>query len=346
MSTNAVCVKRKYFIGNDSLDEEVESKAQEKSKPKRKQISPLAKLAVAEREIIYGHAKRKLLESFAYHERTYLANKGWNTYTKEAKIAECKWWINQPLPICKLPQLVATHLCENLTQFSLTPELVEALKITRDGNYSDLFRCLAEFGNYDSQNFKDEDEYSRFKERVASALEHLAKNKPGSGYSIKLTVPPNFIEQPTDNKTQKSIATTLPTFAARAPVFTILDFPSSPILAVGGLSMIALTEADVERLCPAETNEEVEDRNDIEKYLSTYCSSKEMVRYVAHLSAVATLKKKLVTEHLIEQFIKRGIQIPADISPRLPASIFDGNTNQCLVPAFVPVVVPFKPKSR
>lgn len=349
-STTATGVKRKHDAKDDSRAE-VEVAVKVPAKAKRKQISPLAKLAVAEREIAYGSAKRKLLESFAFHERTYLVNKKWNTYTKEAKLVECEWWTNQPLPVCKLPRLVANHLCENLRQFSFTPELVEALKITRDGSYSPFFKYLKEFENYDSQNFQDEDEYSRFKEEVASELEHLAKNKPGSGHSIKLTVPEDFIGQSTSKKPQESITTTssVPSSTSAAPIFTVLDFPSSSILAVAGLSMVTLTEADVERLCPAETKEEAEDRDDIEKYLSTHCTSEEITRYEVHLSTVATLKKKLTTEHLIEQFLKRGLQVPPDGSPRLSESIFDGNANlrlSSLTTAFVPVVAPFKPKSR
>lgn len=134
-----------------------------------------------------------------------------------------------------------------------------------------------------------------------------------------------------------------------SPVVTVLDVPSSPILAMAvskslvissgsidpTIVLIILTAADVDRLCPAESKREVEEKAAIDKYLLLCCSKDEMTRYETYLSTRLSLKKKITTEYLIAEFIQRGISIPASLSS---TDVFTGKD---LGQSFVPIASPF-----
>lgn len=208
------------------------------------------------------------------------------------------------------------------------PEHLSKLKLRRNT----LYRINSD----DSDDSKDCDEMERSKCTFENFIKRTRTKSSSSSRELS----------PDENISTISIPVvpSLQTDSAPTSSFILLDCSSSPILAAYlPPSAVVLTTADVARLWPAETKEEEEESDEIKSYLSTHCSPEEMTRYQTHLSAVAALKKKFTTAYLVEEFVKRGVQIPIDDSSRLPASIFDGKD---LGPTFVPIVAPFQAKAK
>lgn len=314
-----------------------------KAKPKRPPVTEM--LDALDCKIL-----QKMLPKFSLEQRALFVEMTWPSYNSEHQIEECKWWINRPTLGC-LPISIRDCIERNKKYFKISSE------------FSSLKANTYPFGRHD---FWDE-AHTTFHDEIISELKRLKqlklpkpsirKDEPILVVDSETKVPSVAVVSGKRKYDDKEMSTVIenklstpninPQPQLLSPVLTptvvISNSLPSPILAFYCLTLISLTEADVERLTPEVTKEEVEDRDDIKKYLSAHFNSEEMTRYENHLSTVATLKKKLTTEYLIEVFIKRGIAIPSDCSFRLPASIFDGKD---LGPAFVPPILSYKPKSR